>query len=251
MGKYGKYRPLVAAIAGVGLLAAAPAPAGAACRQALALGLDVSGSVDAREYRLQLDGLAAALTSADVEDALLAMPGAPVRLTVFEWSAPEDQRLIVPWVEITTATDLQAVATTLRAVTRSPSGPSTALGVALRHGAGLLAEQSACWTRTLDISGDGRSNTGPEPREVRNQPELAGITVNALVIGSGNAVRGDLNAYFGTLVIHGPGAFYEQADSFDGYETAMIRKLLRELQGLAVSEVTGQGNGGLPPETRP
>ncbi len=249
MDKHGKYRPLVAALAASLLLTGTPA--GAACRQALAMGLDVSGSVDAAEYRLQLDGLAAALTSAEVQDVLLAMPGAPVRLTVFEWSAPQDQRLVLPWVEITGAPDLQAVATTLRAVTRTPTGPSTALGVALRHGAGLLAEQSTCWTRTLDISGDGRSNTGPDPRDVREHPDLAGITVNALVIGSGNEARGDLNAYFETLVIHGPDAFYEQADSFDGYEAAMIRKLLRELQGLAVSEVMGPADGGLPPKTRP
>lgn len=35
-----------------------PHAAQANCRLALALGLDVSGSVDSREYRLQLDGLA-------------------------------------------------------------------------------------------------------------------------------------------------------------------------------------------------
>ena len=50
---------------------ARPAQA-AACRQALALGLDVSGSVDTDEYRLQLDGLAAALTSPEVVSALIS-----------------------------------------------------------------------------------------------------------------------------------------------------------------------------------
>ncbi|WP_336247087.1 DUF1194 domain-containing protein [Octadecabacter dasysiphoniae] len=49
------------------------------CRQALALGLDVSGSVDRREYRLQLDGLADALGHPDVVDALLSQMDAPVR----------------------------------------------------------------------------------------------------------------------------------------------------------------------------
>ncbi|MFC6686684.1 DUF1194 domain-containing protein [Jhaorihella thermophila] len=65
-----------------------PLPAAAACRHALALGLDVSGSVDGREYRLQLDGLAAALRDPRVKQALLAMPAAPVRIAVFEWSGP-------------------------------------------------------------------------------------------------------------------------------------------------------------------
>ena len=47
------------------------------CRQALALGLDVSGSVDALEYRLQLDGVAGALLDPEVIGAFLAFPDAP------------------------------------------------------------------------------------------------------------------------------------------------------------------------------
>ena len=49
-----------ALITGLAMLTAAPAAA--QCRQALALALgpDVSGSVDKVEYRLQLDGLAGA-----------------------------------------------------------------------------------------------------------------------------------------------------------------------------------------------
>ena len=74
---------VLALVAGLGA-SAAPAE----CRQALALGLDVSGSVDAGEYALQLGGLAAALESADVRAALLDIPELPVHLTVFEWSGP-------------------------------------------------------------------------------------------------------------------------------------------------------------------
>ena len=70
----------------------------AACRQALALGLDVSGSVDADEYRLQLDGLAAALASPEVVSALIADAASPVRITVYEWSGPNDQQVLVPWL---------------------------------------------------------------------------------------------------------------------------------------------------------
>jgi len=57
-------------------------PAWAGCRQALAMALDVSGSVDTREYHLQLDGLASALTDPDVQRAMLAQPGNPVYLAV-------------------------------------------------------------------------------------------------------------------------------------------------------------------------
>ncbi len=217
--------------------------AGASCRQALALGLDVSGSVDAREYRLQIDGLAAALLRADVQQAFLAIPGAPVRLHVYEWAGLASQRTLIPWTTIMRASDLQAIAATLAATPRVEHEPPTALGQALLSGARRLAEQPDCWKHTLDISGDGKSNTGPRPRDVKDDPRLAGLTVNGLVIGSDQRPRGDhrqteipeLWSYYRIEVIRGPQAFVEVAIGFEDFENAMARKLLRELQTLAVS----------------
>lgn len=236
MGKHGKYWALVGVFATTLILLAVPANA-TPCRQALALGLDVSGSVDAREYRLQLDGLAAALSNTQVRDALLTMPHTPVRLAIYEWSAPGDQRVILPWTDITDSAALEAITRQITAITRAPFGPSTALGMGMIFGGQLLASQGECWRRTLDISGDGRSNTGPRPQDVRDLAGLAGITVNALVVGTGGEAQGNLSAYFKTLVIQGLGAFTEQADSFAAYEQAMVKKLLRELQGAMVSEL--------------
>ncbi|MCI2397872.1 DUF1194 domain-containing protein [Aliiroseovarius subalbicans] len=243
MGQHGKYRALVGAAA----LALTCGVVGAAladpCRQALALGLDVSGSVNEREYRLQLDGLAAALDHPDVASAILAMPGTPVRVMVFEWSGPRDQRLLLDWTPVPDSATLAQLTATLRGTTRTPANPSTALGTAIIWGAQKLAQQPDCWKRTLDISGDGKSNTGPRPQDVADQPVLAGITVNALVIGSdtpGGGVRtgeiGDLETYFRSLVIRGPAAFVEVAEDFADYQAAMIRKLLREVEGMALSQ---------------
>ena len=228
--------PLAAA-----LLAAAAFAAGAEdapCRQALALGLDVSGSVNGSEYRLQLDGLAAALTHPDVVEALLAAAGAPVKLAVYEWSGPTSQAMIVDWTAITDAHVLAGVTARLEANRRTPTDPATALGTALVVGGRLLAQQPACWKRTLDISGDGISNTGPRPQDLGDRPELAGITVNALVVAPeaidppvGGA---GLLGYFEAFVIRGPGAFAEHAEDFAVYEAAMVRKLLKELQGMVV-----------------
>ena len=210
----------------------------AQCRQALALGLDVSGSVDGAEYRLQLDGLAAALAHSDVTAALLAAAGAPVSLAVYEWSGPTSQAVIVDWTAITDAATLDAVTARLRANARTPADPSTALGTALLVGGRLLGQRPDCWKRTLDISGDGESNTGPRPQDLGAAPELAGITVNALVIGPDaiappGGAQG-LLGYFETYVIRGPGAFAEHAEDFAAYEAAMVRKLLKELQGMVV-----------------
>ncbi len=223
--------------------------ADASCRQALALGLDVSGSVDAQEYRLQIDGLAAALLRPEVQRAFLALPDAPVRLHVYEWAGLASQRTLIPWTEITSAADLQTIAATLTATPRVEHQPPTALGQALLSGARRLSEQPECWKRTLDLSGDGKSNTGPRPRDVKDDPRLAGITVNGLVIGSDQRPRGDhrqteipeLWSYYKVEVIRGPQAFVEVALGFEDFEAAMARKLLRELQTLAVSALPVTG----------
>ncbi|PUB12109.1 DUF1194 domain-containing protein [Yoonia sediminilitoris] len=224
------------------LCAFVPLQAEAACRHALALGLDVSGSVDATEYRLQLDGLATALDSEAVRQVLFAQPDAPIRIFVFEWSGPDHQRVILPWTSINTQSDLTEVLTRLTSTFRVESSLTTAIGSALQVGFAALGFQSECWQRTLDLSGDGPSNTGPRPQDIAPDSLPAGTTVNGLVVGSGN-MRGDdarfadikeLSAYYRNYVIRGPGAFVETALGFEAYADAMERKLLRELQSLAI-----------------
>lgn len=221
--------------------AAAGAAAAAECRLALALGLDVSGSVDAQEYRLQLDGLAGALQAEAVVAALTAS-GPPVRVMVYEWSGPRDQRVIAPWQSLTGPAEVAALAARLRAVRRVAGDPSTALGTAMATGARALRTEAGCWRQVLDISGDGASNTGPRPQDVG----ALGITVNALVVGAesgGVATGGDLVAYFERFVLRGPGAFVEQAAGFEDYEAAMVRKLLRETEAVVVGAAGGAAGG--------
>lgn len=219
-----------------GLLALLTGAAAAQCRQALALGLDVSGSVDEREYRLQLDGLAGALSAPPVRARLLAQPGIPVRLAIYEWSGPRDTRLLVPWTAITGPDRLQDVLETLGATSRVPAHPGTALGTAMQTGIAMLEEQSECWKRTLDLSGDGKANAGIRPRDV--PPPPPGITINGLIIGDPNAPSNEpfmeLVAYYRAYVLRGPGAFVESALGFEAFEAAMQRKLLRELQAVAI-----------------
>lgn len=217
----------------------------AACRQALALGLDVSGSVDSAEYQVQLNGLANALLHPEVQEALLVMPQTPVRLAVFEWSGPEFKRVLLPWTEISGHDALAQAAARIRGSQRVPADPSTAIGAAMRFGLGMLGEQPACWKRTLDLSGDGVSNTGPRPKEIRPLAEATDITVNGLVIAADapegrtdqRAEVAALWSYYKVYVISGPGAFVETALGFEDFEAAMVRKLKKELQGQLFSSL--------------
>lgn len=214
-----------------------------ACRQALALGLDVSGSVDAREWQLQIEGLARALAAPEVTRAFLAVEGAPVWITVYEWAGDASPRDLVPWIAVRSQEDLHQVQTKLRSLTRVPHGPGTAMGEAIRFGGALLSERPGCWRYTLDISADGRSNMGPRPERVRFEPNLSNVTINGLIVSTGSDTAGadaitreldGLERYFKGAVIKGYGAFVERAGSYQDYERAMTRKLLKELQTLAI-----------------
>ena len=209
------------------------------------MGLDVSGSVDTREYQLQIHGLAAALTSRDVTSSILSMPKAPVKLLVFEWSGQNYQRILVPWTEISNEQTLQNLSTGLRQTMRQDAPPTTALGKAIQSGTGFLNQQSSCWKRTLDISGDGKNNTGPEPHRVNLPEQIGDIVINALIIGVDAGSRmshaelsiSELTAYFSNRVLAGPGAFSVVAIGFGNYERAMSRKLLRELEFISISQL--------------
>lgn len=220
------------------------AGAEAACRQALAMGLDVSGSVDAREYRLQMDGLAAALDSSKVRQALLTLPGTPVHLLVYEWSGPEDPTVILPWTAVTGPQVLNGIIGQLRSTKRRQATPGTALGLAMREGVAHLKQRADCWKLTLDLSGDGKSNLGPHPMDIKREIEPTGITVNALVIGVDSPSIGDirqseisgLSAYYQSNVIVGSDSFVETALGFEDYAEAMARKLERELETLILGQ---------------
>ncbi len=206
------------------------------CRLSLALALDVSGSVDAEEYRLQVDGLANALADPEVEAAMLAVPHTPVALAIYEWSASRYQRVLQDWVLIETPEILTEVRTRLAATTRQTAPEPTGLAAAMVFGKALIDRGPTCWDQTLDVSGDGKNNDWPTPHRLREEGRLAGLRVNALVIiQPGDDIRrgdrelGELPAYFSAHVIQGPNAFVEVALGFEDYTRAMKKKLLKEL----------------------
>ncbi len=236
MGEHGQYRALVALSA----LFAATAPAGAACRLALALGLDVSRSVDAADYAIQKEGLVAALADPAIVDAFLK-PRDRVAFAVYEWSGQARQDIVVDWTVVSGADDLARIRTDIARHDRPAALLPTGLGAALDFGRSLLDRAPDCRARTLDISGDGRSNDGRTPAEVHAAEDFGDALVNGLAIGGHEA---DIAAYYRREVIRGPGAFVEIARTQADFPRAIRRKLERELTEPLFGRIGGPGRPG-------
>ncbi|MGF1502452.1 MAG: DUF1194 domain-containing protein [Paracoccaceae bacterium] len=214
----------------VALLAATlvTAPVSArACAVSLVFALDISASVDADEYRLQRDGLAAALLDPGVRQAIAAQEGG-VAFLAFEWSGRYQQDIMAGWSRIRSEAELEAFAGAIRAHSRRYSEFPTAIGYALGHAARLMQEAPPCARRVIDISGDGIGNEGFPPAAAYREFPFAGITVNGLVVAGADQ---EVVRYYQREIPHGEDAFVEVAAGFEEFGEAMRRKLLRELLG--------------------
>lgn len=228
MGKHAEHGPLVR-LGAAAACALAAVPAEAACRLALLLALDVSSSVDQYEDGLQRQGLAAALIAPEVQQAFFAMD-ASVALAAFEWSGRYNQEILLDWTLITDRDTLAQVAGQISGSKRSHNEFPTAMGYALGFGAGMLERAPRCDAKTLDMAGDGQNNEGFGPEEAYREFPFAGVVVNGLVVNAADfEAETQLIEFYRSQVLFGPGAFLEVAQGFEDYETAMRRKLQREL----------------------
>lgn len=207
----------------------------AACDLALVLAVDVSGSVDAKEYRVQMDGLAAGLRDGVVSEALVK---ARAQVMLMQWSGETRQEVTLPWAELRSFADVEVLARRIEQAPRPWRNYSTAVGEALYLALEQFPAVPQCKRRVIDISGDGFSNEGVEPREAHGALTAAGVTVNAIAIEQSEP---DLTAYFFENVIRGEGAFVVTARSFADYPSRIRRKLVREVARQTAALQHGRG----------
>ncbi len=193
-----------------------------ACDLALALAVDVSGSVDPKEYRIQMDGLAAGLRDGIVSEALVK---AQAQLALIQWTGTSRQEMTLSWQHIRSFEDIDRFADRVEAAPRPWRNFSTAIGEALRFTLAEIALVPNCRRHVIDISGDGFSNEGVAPNVMLPELRSAGVTVNALVI---EGAEEDLTAYFWENVITGEGSFVVTASGYGEYAAKMRQKLMRE-----------------------
>jgi hypothetical protein len=203
----------------------------------LVIAIDVSSSMDESRRRVQREGHARAIRSAEVLAAIKSGPYGRIAIACFGWASPDYQRVIVPWTIVETPADADAVA---HAIERKPLavGGGTSISAALLfserllHAAGIRADR-----KIIDVSGDGPNNSGPLLRPTRASVLAGGVTINGLAIALrtkeertfGPFAFKTIRSYYRDCVIGGAGAFVVAVENVADFEPAIRTKLTREI----------------------
>ncbi len=218
------------------LFALAGAPSAQSTRPVdveLVLAIDCSYSVDAREFELQKTGLAEAFRHPGVLAAIQAGAHKAIGVTVVQWSGQGIQSVAVPWTTVEDAPSAARLAARIAGMERMTQEGATSISSMIKFGIILLKTNPLQGLRrVIDISSDGRNNTGYKIAAAQALALIQGVTINGLAIL--NEVP-TLHYYFEQRVISGPDAFVMEAADYDDYAIAILRKLIREIGKPAMS----------------
>ncbi len=205
----------------------------------LVLAVDASGSVNEREFALQIGGLAAAFRDPAVQEAAISGPEGRVAVAVLLWADARGKRAASAWRVIDSPAAADGVAAMIEGMANrrnSALGRSgTGIGAAVAQALEMIRLNEFEGTRKIvDVSGDGRE-TPLAFGEALGLPEALRraarreVTVNGLPILADDP---NLGLYYERRVISGPDSFALPAADFDDFARAIRLKLLRELRAL-------------------
>lgn len=202
----------------------------------LILAVDVSRSMDMEEFELQRAGYVAAIRDPQFVRAIQQGMHGRIAIAYFEWASAPRPESLVAWSVIDSQASAEAFAAALAA--RPFDGyRGTSISSAIGY-AGRLFDDNGFegYRRVIDISGDGPNNIGPPVLAERQKVLDAGIVINGLpIIIRPSWSVGELDRYYETCVIGGPGAFVLPIRAVDEFATAIRRKLILEVSGVTPS----------------
>ena len=199
---------------------------------AIVLAIDCSFSVDANEFKQQMQGLGQAFLRPEIKKAIRDGAHGEIAVAAIHWSDDTHQAVIVPWRIIASDADADALGTLLAGTPRRLAAGGTSISMALQYSANLLKEAPRSERLIIDVSSDGRNNIGPPVKPIRDQIVAQGTTINAVVILNEWPT---LDVYFGENVVGGPDHFVIPSADYSTYAEAIFRKLLREITGPGIS----------------
>lgn len=206
---------------------------------ALVLAVDVSGSVDEEEYRLQREGYADAFNHPAVIDAIRGGSRGRIAVIYVQWGGIQYQQVAVPWTVVSDAASGQRFAAQIMAAPRSYIRGTSISGAIDFSVTQLALNPHQATRRVIDVSGDGVNNSGRPPQFARDAALRENITINGLAItdigGAGfgwSNYRQPLDEHYREHVIGGPGAFVIVIDGFENFAHAILNKLVREISAI-------------------
>lgn len=227
-------------------LAVAPAARASDVDLQLVLAVDVSRSIDEREYELQRRGYAEAFAHPAVLQAIRAGRNSAISVTLVEWSGAEHQQVQVPWVLISDEDSARDFFDRVMAMRRAFWG-WTSISAAIDFSVQLFALcPHPAERRVIDVSGDGPNNGGRAVHQARDDALALGIVVNGLVIMNDGPATGrnelTLDEVYRGQVIGGPGAFLITVEDFESFAYALRNKLIREIAGTPLSIASAEAS---------
>ncbi len=215
-------------------LATMPARAGQPADLELMLAVDVSGSVDDGEFELQMRGLAEAFRHPAVQAAIRGAGDNGVAVALMQWSDGASQEMPVDWTLLRDSESAIAFADRIAATGREILGGGTSIYGAINFSIHALDRNGFDGRRrTIDISGDGRSDLFVPTVAARDRAVARGILINGLAILNDYPT---LDRYYSRNVIGGIGAFVMTATDYQSFTVAIIAKLIREITGALVAK---------------
>lgn len=207
----------------------------------LVLAMDASGSVSEKEYLLQLNGTAAAFRDLEIIEAIQAGPTGRIAVALMLWSDAAFPKEKSPWFILKDQNSISQFASFVERFQISEnnavslgSGGGTGIGSGVQAALNMIASNGYDGLRkVIDVSGDGIEtefdfSKGIMIRDAKLLAGLQNVTINGLPILGGDSPN--LDAYYQTEVISGPGAFIVVAEDFDDFGRAIRQKLLREIR---------------------
>jgi len=218
---------------------------------ALAMAIDISGSIDPDEAKLQREGYVMAFRDPVVVKAILGGANGRIAVAYYEWSDAWVQRLLIDWTLLDSEASIAAFANRLANAPISIAR-RTSISGAIRYAIPLFGRSPyETGRKVLDISGDGSNNDGGLVTDMRHEALKERIVINGLPIMNdrpnpfGFPSEADLDKYYLHCVTGGPRSFVEVARDFEDFPRAVRKKLLQEVADLGPRhdfDIGGLGN---------
>ncbi len=210
----------------------------------LVLAVDTSSSVSPGEFNLQMQGLAEAFRSPDVQSAIAAAGDLGIAVAMVQWSDNRKQTVAIDWQMVEDPASAEAFAREIDNTPRFLIGGGTAIGGAVNFAARQFQINAFDGRRkVIDVSGDGRTNQGANPERARDDAVAQGITINGLAILNEDAL---VDRHYLAYVIGGTGSFVMQADDYADFARAIVEKLIKEIAGAPIAALPPGGGPAAP-----